>query len=338
MGNKNIGLILKEDQSKTILITGGSSGIGLEASLQLISKGHKLIIPCRSKLRSEETYTKIKQKIGSSFFKGNSLRTPVMDLSDLHQINKFVAKLKSEVNVIDVIILNAGLQYTGAKNPQWSKQQYELTFAVNHLSHYYLTKKIIDFLFKSQSPRVIITSSEVHNPRSSGGKIGKPAGLGSLNGLKQGKGFEMIDGSKFSADKAYKDSKLCNILFAKELSKNLSRKNRHIPIIAWAPGLVIPRTRKGFFQYSRKYNEIGQILFAFLARDIFKISTSTLNAGKLLNTLVLSDDVKKGFSFYSNRLISPGKFIFDEEKTSEESNIEYLAEELWKYTEALSLD
>jgi len=141
-----------------------------------------------------------------------------MDLSDLNSIDSLCSDLKIKGVNIDVLILNAGLQYTGSKTPRMSAQGIELTFAVNHLSHFYLTQKILSLINKKNDPKIIITSSEVHNPNSGGGKVGAKASLGNLKGLESGAGFEMIDGNEFNADKAYKDSKLCNILFAKKLS------------------------------------------------------------------------------------------------------------------------
>ena len=56
---------------------------------------------------------------------------------------------------------------------------------------------------------MIVTASGVHDPESPGGGVGVPAGLGDLSGLRsQGRSCEMIDGSAFNADKAYKDSKV----------------------------------------------------------------------------------------------------------------------------------
>jgi protochlorophyllide reductase len=58
--------------------------------------------------------------------------------------------------------------------------------------------------------RIVVTASSVHDPESPGGAQGVPATLGNLEGLqRQGKDCEMLDGTRFNADKAYKDSKVC---------------------------------------------------------------------------------------------------------------------------------
>ena len=277
--------IFKKDKPLTIFITGGSSGIGFQAVLKLISLGHNIILPCKNISRANEVLTNLfNHSLDESSNKGQ-IYTPIMDLSDLSSIDSLCSEVKNRRWTIDVLILNAGLQYTGSKTPRRSTQGIELTFAVNHLAHFYLTQKILPFIDIRNDPKIIITSSEVHNPNSGGGKVGAKASLGKLKGLESGAGFEMIDGNKFNADKAYKDSKLCNILFAKKLSSHLISRNLSIPVIAWAPGLVIPRDSQGFFRYSRKYNQLGQVLFAFLARDILRITTSNKEAGLILANL-----------------------------------------------------
>ena len=69
-----------------------------------------------------------------------------------------------------------------------------------------------------------MTASPVHDPLSGGGKVGSTATLGDLSGLKSAT-FDMVDGGPFDADKAYKDSKLCNLLFTAEASRRLAKKN-----------------------------------------------------------------------------------------------------------------
>ncbi len=331
--------IFEKYKPLTVLITGGSSGIGYQAVLYLVSLGHRVILPCKNIYRANEVLTNIFNQFPDHFSKRGEIYTPVMDLSDLKSIDSLCSYVRRRHLKIDVLILNAGLQYTGSKRPRRSKQGIELTFAVNHLSHFYLTQKILPLIDKSNNPKIIITSSEVHNPKTGGGKVGAKASLGSLEGLKSGAGFEMIDGKEFNADKAYKDSKLCNILFAKKLSQYLIARNLLIPVIAWAPGLVISRDSQGFFRYSRKNNQLGQILFAFFARDILRITTSNKEAGLLLSNLTyLSKYKKPGFNYYSNKIISLAKFSFEKSDISDEAQREDLADNLWLLSKSLIED
>ena len=326
----------KKYKPLTIFLTGGSSGIGYQAALKLIYLGHNIILPCRNLSRANELLTNIFNQFPDQLSKKGKIYTPIMDLSDLESIDSLCLEMKSRRVKIDILIMNAGLQYTGSRRPRWSTQGIELTFAVNHLSHFYLTQKLLPLINDSNDSKIIITSSEVHNPMSPGGRVGSKASLGNLSGLKSGIGFEMIDGNKFNADKAYKDSKLCNILFGKELSNRLKKKNLSIQVITWAPGLVISRDSQGFFRYSRKYNKLGQILFAFLARDVLRITTSNKEAGLILSDLACGCKYKKpGFNYYSNKIISSGKFIFEKAEISNDAQREDLADNLWELSKSL---
>ncbi len=324
------------DKPLNILLTGGSSGIGYQAALKLISLGHNIILPCRNITRANETLIKLFNDIPVDLCSRGNISTPIMDLSDLESIDSICNEMMERREKIDILILNAGLQYTGSKEVRRSSQGVELTFAVNHLAHHYLTRKLLPLLNKTENTRIIITSSEVHNPSSPGGKVGLKASLGNLAGLENDCCFEMLDGKAFNADKAYKDSKLCNILFAKRLSNRLQENNYTIPVISWAPGLIISREKDSFFRYSRKYNELGQLIFATLARDLLGITTTNEKAGSLLCDLVLLAKYKKNcFYFYSNKIVSLRKFIFERTITSDESNIEGLSGKLWELSDKL---
>ncbi len=322
---------------KTILITGATSGIGYQFILRIINQRHKIIILCRNKSRQKEILLNLKSNLTNSKTLESQIELPIVDLSDLKSIEKFTSKLIKDKTIIDSLILNAGLQYTGSELIRYSCQNIELTFAVNHLSHHYLTNRLIKLLFLSKSPKIIITTSEVHNPLLPGGKVGLPATLGELKGLKSGPGFKMVDGRlAFNADKAYKDSKLCNILFGKELSRRLELINNKIPVICWAPGLVIPRSENGFFRHSRKNNEIGQRLFALIARDILRITESPEGAGKVLKTIEETNENNNvSFKYLSNKLIGLNKHKLKEDNSSLESNDSNKAKELWELSNKL---
>ena len=149
--------ISKKDKRLTIFITGGSSGIGYQAVLKLISLGHNIILPCKNISRAKEVLTNIFNQSPIQLSKKGEIYTPIMDLSDLKSIDSLCSELENKRVNIDVLILNAGLQYTGSKTPRRSTQGIELTFAVNHLSHFYLTQKILPLIDISIDLKIIIS-------------------------------------------------------------------------------------------------------------------------------------------------------------------------------------
>lgn len=319
-------------ESRHILITGASSGIGLEAAQQLAAAGHRLTLPCRSQARADA--------LGELLAKGHpqdQVSTPLGDLADLASVEELAATLLEQDKPIDTLVLNAGLQYSGASQPRWSAQGFELTLAVNHLAHQALLQRLLPLLLASPQPRVVVTASEVHDPTTPGGRVGQPAGVGNLEGLRRGPGAPMVDGqSPFNAEKAYKDSKLCNLLMARALTARLAEQQRQLPVLAWSPGLVIPRGKDGFFRYSRQHNPLGQTLFAWLARDLLRVSETPAHAGALLAGLA-ADPVAPatGFSYRSNRLVGPGQLRFETREPSAEARNDGLAEQLWQLSASL---
>ena len=322
---------------RRIMLTGASSGIGYQAAVRMQRAGHSLILPCRDQATAMFTLERLQEDTAHNSTGNRIIKAPVMDLSDLRSIEHCVNRLLRIGQPIDTLILNAGLQYSGEVIAKQSTQGYELTIAVNHLGHQALTQQLMPLLYTGNDPRVVVTASEVHNSKSPGGRFGKPSGLGNLAGLKSGAGFKMINGDPiFDADKAYKDSKLCNILFARELARRLSLVANEISVLAWAPGLVIPRNEGGFFRYSRLNNEWGQRFFALLARDLLRLSETVDNAGYLLMKLATDQTFNRtGFSYHSNRLDGPGRHRFEEAIVSQEAQDNYLAISLWELSAEL---
>ena len=317
-------------------MTGASSGIGFQAAVQLGRHGHRLSLPCRDAITAASTLKRLEQEIDQGNDLAKAIEAPVLDLADLHSVKSCADRLLAKGEPLDVLVLNAGLQYTGAAESKRSAQDFELTIAVNHLGHQALTQQLMPLLEIGENPRVVITASEVHDANSPGGRIGKAAGLGALAGLQTGAGFEMVDGcSPFNADKAYKDSKLCNVLFARELEKRLRLNGNPIPVVAWAPGLVIPRGDQGFFRYSRRYNQWGQRLFALVGRDLLRITESPERAGELLAGLASDSEAAAGFRYLSNRLQGPGQHRFDCADVSPEASDDELAAKLWEVSSEL---
>jgi len=314
-----------------LLLTGGSSGIGLQAAMQLLEAGHRLTVLCRDAATADRL-GQVRAQLAGQHLDGR-LVTPICDLSDLASVERCAEALLTAAEPIDSLVLNAGLQYSGASEPRWSAQGFELTIAVNHLAHQVLLQRLLPLLLRSQSPRLVVTSSEVHDPTTAGGKVGQPAGLGDLTGLRQGAGAAMLNGGPFSAEKAYKDSKLCNLLMARELERQLRQQGQSLPVLAWSPGLVIPRSSGGFFRYSRSQNPFGQALFALVARDLLRLTETPQRAGALLAGLATSSPPDPvGFQYWSNRVLGPGRLRFEASEPSVEARSDELARELWILT------
>ena len=122
---------MNHEPSRRILITGGSSGIGFEASKQLIQRGHELILLCRTEERCKETI-----KVLSAMKKEQTtVKGIAINLKCLEAIETGCRRLLQTNKSIDTLILNAGIQNVGIKKPQFTKQGIEETFCINHLSH-----------------------------------------------------------------------------------------------------------------------------------------------------------------------------------------------------------
>ena len=320
-------------KDKNILITGGNSGIGFSATINLLKRKNNLYIPIRSESRKEEFINKIQKYFENNYINKYLKIIENIDLSDLENITKIKEFFIKEKIFLDVIILNAGLQYTGSYYPKVSKQGIELTFAVNHLAHFYLVNFLKELIINKEESRIIITSSDVHDPMNSGGNVGKKAGLNNLVNFK-----EEISGKflNFNADKSYKNSKLCNILFAKELSKRLQESSSKISVITWAPGLVIPDEDSGFFRYSKRFNLSGYIMFSYIAKNILGISESLDNAGKLLSEIALDSTLNDiDYVHLSNKLVSFKKHKLLKSNVSNEAENSDLSLKLWNLSEEI---
>jgi protochlorophyllide reductase len=315
---------------RRLLITGGSSGIGLEAARRLAGSGHQLTVFCRTPERAEET----EQQLLAAGATSSQLVCIAVDLADLASVDGACRQLLDQGQPLDGLVLNAGQQRAGATAPVFTPQGIEITFAVNQLAHQLIATRLLPLLQAGTQPRLVITASEVHNPASGGGRVGQPADLGDLAGLRAGAGFVMLDGSdRFDGDKAYKDSKLCNVLLGRELDRQLEGS---MPVISWSPGLVIPRSSEGFFRHNRQNNPLGMALFALVARDLLRLTESVPTAGRLLADLA-SDAAfaNPGFSYWSNRLVRPGLHRFEASATSAAGADHELAASLWQLSEAL---
>lgn len=227
------------------------------------------------------------------------------DLSSLESISAFASNFNSE-NPIDVLCLNAGLaRDVGSKEVLRTKDGFELTIGTNHLGHFYLSSLLLDS--KKINPdvgRVVVTASGVHDPDSPGGAQGSLATLGDLSGLEGGPNFEMVDGKAFDPDKAYKDSKLCNVFFTRELERRLDEKGSKIRAYCFNPGLIVGT---GLF---REQNKVFTKIFDFAATDLLKVGETTHFGGGCLEYMAISNELPRNGGYFTS---APGSSKFGDD-------------------------
>lgn len=224
------------EQKPTAIITGASSGVGLQATKSLANKGWFVIMACRN---LEKTH-KAAQEIN---IPQDSYQIIHLDLASFGSVRKFVQDFRETRRNLDALVCNAAVYYPLLKEPLRNEDGYEISVATNHLGHFLLCNLMLEDLKKSQNPepRLVILGTVTANPKELGGKIPIPAppDLGNLDGFKQGfkEPISMIDGKKFKSGKAYKDSKLCNMLTMRELHRRY-HESTGITFCALYPGCV----------------------------------------------------------------------------------------------------
>jgi NAD(P)-dependent dehydrogenase (short-subunit alcohol dehydrogenase family) len=176
-------------QGKTVVITGATSGIGLECAQQLSAMGARIIVLGRDQKKAEKALEKLEN--------GKRHQSVIADLSAQEEVREVASQIRSQVPEIDTLINNAAGVFS---KWQLSRDGIEKTFATNHLGHFLLTHLLWPSLEQSSSPRIINVSSHGHYK----GKIY----FDNLN-LKD----------NYFILRAYAQSKLANVLFTYELDR-----------------------------------------------------------------------------------------------------------------------
>ena len=217
----------------TVVITGTTSGVGLNATRALVNLGWTVITANRSPQRAAAAADELD-------LPKERLRHVLMDLGDLDSVRRAVDALPDP---IDGLVCNAAVYKPRLKRPERSQQGYEISMATNHFGHFLLVQLLLDRLKASTHPfkRVVILGTVTANSKELGGKIPipAPADLGDLSGFEAGfkEPISMASGKLFKPGKAYKDSKLCNMITTQELHQRLHQQTG-ITFSSLYPGCV----------------------------------------------------------------------------------------------------
>jgi NAD(P)-dependent dehydrogenase (short-subunit alcohol dehydrogenase family) len=214
---------------KIYLITGGNSGIGLEAAKMLAEKNADIVIACRNPQKAEIAIQEIKP-LGSG-----KVESVTLDLSKLSSVRSAAEEIKQRYSKLDALINNAGIMQTPKTI---TEDGFELQLATNHLGHFLLTGLLFDLLEKAKG-RIVVLSSIAH-------KFGK------IN-------FDDLMMEKsYTPTNAYTQSKLANLMFMLELNRRLQSKNSSVVTIACHPGYsatnLVSTGPKGLLNFVYKFS------------------------------------------------------------------------------------
>jgi NAD(P)-dependent dehydrogenase (short-subunit alcohol dehydrogenase family) len=182
-------------QDKTVVATGATSGIGAIAVVELARQGARIVFIARDAGRAETTLAKLE-----AVAPGRGHRAHIADLSLVAETRRVGGEIAAGEARIDALINNAGAIFADRRV---TAEGLEMTFALNHMAYFTLTACLRDRLVGSAPARVVSTASSAHD----GAKL-------NFDDLQCARGY--------SAWRAYKRSKLANILFTRELAKRLA--------------------------------------------------------------------------------------------------------------------
>ncbi|XP_044752561.1 retinol dehydrogenase 13-like [Coccinella septempunctata] len=240
---------------KTAVVTGCNAGIGKETVRDFYRRGAKVIMACRNVEAANEAAEDIKTASKSVPCNG-LLRVVHLDLSNLKSVKECVENLLKNEERIDVLVNNAGVMMCP---PTRTPDGFEMQFGTNHLGHFLFTLLLLPRIIRSRPSRIVIVSSCLH----SGGSIV----FGDLNWVSR----------PYDGLAAYKQSKLANILFAKELARRLGEKNvNNVNTYSLHPGVVATDLSRHLDTYQAGLRNVYDFLARFFAKNVEQGARTTV--------------------------------------------------------------
>lgn len=213
---------------KNILVTGATSGLGQETARVLAERGARVMALART-LEKAESACRV--------LRGSPLAV-ACDLEDPSSVLRSVEAIKDDGVALDAIICNAGIMALPTLELVCG---YEKQFFTNHMGHFLLVTQLLPRL--ADTGRVVMLSSDAHRAAPRGGID-----------------FENLSGERgYNAWTAYGQSKISNLLFAKELSRRLPRPGQSANAVH--PGVIITQLQRSMTPVMRTMMQLGEPLF-----------------------------------------------------------------------------
>lgn len=193
------------------VVTGGSSGLGLVTTRELLRRGAVVMIGARDMARAERARDHLIAELNSP---SDRLIVAPLDLIDPHSIRRFAQTVNNAP--LDLLVLNAGISSIPLRHDHAG---IESQFATNHLGHFALTGHLLPALEPGVDPRIVTVSSALYT--------GATLNLDDLSNR-----------TTYSPGRAYSRSKLANVIFAVELQRRLSAQGSMVRSFAAHPGMA----------------------------------------------------------------------------------------------------
>ncbi len=273
---------------KTCLITGATDGIGNQTALELAHKNYSLVLVGRNLEKGKSVVSELIHETGN-----NSIRFHYADLSIMKSVQNLVVEIKRTYETIDVLLNNAGAYFSKLK---MTDEGLEKTFALNHLSYFYLTTHLLEIVKHGIPGRIINVASTAHKNTE--------LDFEDIQGINDYKGWP-----------AYGRSKLMNIMFTYECYHRFSYSG--VTFNCLHPGFVDSSFGNNNLGFAKNSIKIAKMLFAI---DIVKGARTSVY-------LSSSDDV----AGISGKYFDKCKVV----QSSKASYIKEDQKKLWEATEEL---
>jgi NAD(P)-dependent dehydrogenase (short-subunit alcohol dehydrogenase family) len=254
-------------EGKTCVITGATSGIGQVAAERLAAMGARLVLIARDQVRGEAMLRRLRAHAPDA-----AHRVHYADLMRVAEVKRVAAEIAAAERRIDILVNNAGAIFSYRR---LTAEGLERTFALNHMAYFVLSHGLREPLFAAAPARVVNTASAAHQSAK-------------LD-------FEDLQFARaYNGVSAYQRSKLCNILFTRELSRR------------WAStGVTVNCLHPGFVA-SRFGKESGGLL-PFVLRAAQLLAISSEQGAETIVYLASSPEVAdvSGGYFYRCRASAP---------------------------------
>ena len=261
---------------QVVLITGGTSGLGLETAKRLSAAGATVVLTSRTQEKGEQAVENVNEYLRSlGIFENTKIFNLMLDLDDLENVKQFPESFKClNLGDISVLINNAGVM--AIPDRELTKDGYERTFQSNHLGHFILTAGLFPYLARSGAKVITVSSS-------------------AINFSPQGLDIDNLNGEKsYSAWPSYSQSKLANVLFTKELQKRADAAGENwLTAVTLHPGVVNTELWR-YIVGEEKLNEMkskGPNSLENLAMNAASLFTKTAAEGASTQIFLAAEDV-----------------------------------------------